>query len=171
MPRIHPPVPSQHNSLPNNLKMCTPLDIRKNLGALFCQPSESSATRARHLAAERSTATQIGTWLCPCKHPNEIHNHLASDSSNPLGTLYCSVCGRSWNESRISSTTFISPVRTVKFRPPSPARATTHPSYMHHCRLKRAPCCATSARTTGAGRRGKPGYPDPCSIQCRTRSS
>jgi hypothetical protein len=100
--------------------MCTPLDIRKNLGALFCQPSESSATRARHLAAEHSTTTQIGTWLCPCKHPNEIHNHLASDSSNPLGTLWCHMCKRSWTESCISSTTFISPVRTVKFQTPVP---------------------------------------------------
>jgi hypothetical protein len=120
MPGIHPPIPSQHTSLPNNLKMLTPLDIRKNLGSLFCQPSESSATLASHLAAERSTTTQIGTWLCPCKHTNKIHNHLVSHPRNPLGTLCCGVCGRPWSESCISSITFTSPVRTVKFHNPVP---------------------------------------------------
>jgi hypothetical protein len=120
MPRIHPPIPSQHNSLANNSKMGTPLDINKNLRSLFCLPSESSETLASHLAAEHSTTTQIGTWLCPCKHTNQIHNHLVLHPRNPLGTLRCGVCKRTWSESCISTTTFTSPVRTVKFHNPVP---------------------------------------------------
>jgi hypothetical protein len=113
-PECSHPIPSQHNSLANNSKMGTPLDINKNLRSLLCLPSESSEILASHLAAEHST-TQIGTWLCPCKRTHQIHNHLASHPPNPLGTLRCGVCKRSWNESCIPSTTFTSPIRTVKF--------------------------------------------------------
>jgi hypothetical protein len=98
--------------------MSTPLDIRENLHSLFCLTSKSAATRAAHFAAEDSTTIQIGTWLCPCKRTNPIHNYLASDPHSPLGTLYCRECHRSWNKSCISTTTFTSPVRTVKFHNP-----------------------------------------------------
>jgi hypothetical protein len=114
-------IPSQHNSLPNNSKMCTPLDIRKNLRSLFGLLSKPSAAPDAHLAAQHSTTTQIGTWLCPCKKTTSIHRrHSSVDSQHPLGLLRCDSCKRSWNESCISTTTFTSPVRTVKFHNPVP---------------------------------------------------
>jgi hypothetical protein len=117
-PEYTHPIPSQRNSLANNSNMGTPLDIRKNLRSLFCRPFKCSATRDAHLASQHSTITPIGTWLCPCKKKMSICRPSSADSPHPLNVLRCEWCKRSWNESCISSTTFTSPVRTVKFHNP-----------------------------------------------------
>jgi hypothetical protein len=97
--------------------MHTPFSIRRNLRSIAGLIPKHIATRKVNLAAECSTITQIGTWLCPCTHTNAILLHPTT-SPHPLGTLKCHVCARSWDESFKRLTTFTSPTHALDFKYP-----------------------------------------------------